>query len=239
MISLALINRQTKVAIDRAFLVDLAEMITVVSCDVTPETGFSLPDPGGWDVGFLARVVDSESEIQPGDRVMDFLDASEAPSGALADHDMVNGMPAMHCYPGLEDNIADLSVSASHEAFEALGDGDCNRAIVGRDGVVRCSETCDPVEATSFDYTAKSGRVLRCSNYVTPRYFTGDSGRLDRLGQVLYSGAILPGGYQIVFANGQWSQVTEGALRPYRQRLNDLGLGRLARRQRLQPNGPA
>ena len=235
-----LINRQTKVAVPHDLLVDMAEMITVISCGVEPGVGFALHDPDGWDHGALCRAVQAESDIQPGERVMDLLDPDAAVAGALAFHEMdSSGKPAAHLFPALEDTLLDITISASHEIFEAEGDGDCDKCIVGQDGIVRCAETCDPVESTSFDYVARSGKTYKCANYVLPRYFTGGTGKLDRLNQITYSGQILPGGYQIIFANGQWTQTTNGQKRGYRRRLDDLGLGRLETRKRQMPTGPA
>jgi hypothetical protein len=216
---------------DKALLADVAEMLTVVS-----QRDFGKAPPYGYGMGAVCRVAQSLSDIAPGEWVMGFWSHPDVP-GALGYHDVApNEMPIMHIFPFLDDP-ANRGITESHELFEAISDPTCQRATIGNDGVIRCEEAGDPVEATSFDYTCQSGRVIRCSNWVTPAYFAPSpdgSVPMDHLGLVTYPGEILDGGYQIVWTPGEgWTQQTAGEKRAYRKALAAAGFDRRSKRVRL------
>ena len=67
-------------------------------------------------------------------------------------------------------------------------------------------ESADPVEALSFDVNG-----IQMSDFVYPSYFEDfrqpGSVQFDQMNQVNAPFQILEGGYQIIFKDGQWSQV--------------------------------
>ncbi|HSN28013.1 MAG TPA: hypothetical protein VLT45_17105, partial [Kofleriaceae bacterium] len=152
--------------LDRAWLADVAEVLTIVS-----QRDFAKAEPFGYGVGAVVRVAQNAGDVAPGEWLMAFISRPDL-AGVLGYHDIApNGMPLARCFPFLDEPEM-RSVTASHELFEMLGDADINTAVVGPDGVVRCREACDPVEALSFPYTCSSGRVLKVSNWVTPAFFS-------------------------------------------------------------------
>jgi hypothetical protein len=211
---------------DHALLVDIAEMLTVVS-----QRDFARAAPNGWGVGAIVRVPPSLADVQPGEILITLERQPNAP-GALGDHDVrIDGRPAGHVFPSLESDLADLPVTIAHELFELLVDPTCVLSAVGDDGVVRALETGDPVECDWFLYTCASGRQLRCTNWVLPAYFGGAAGPLDHMGLCTHPGEIRPGGYQITFdqAHG-WTEQTAGVKRAYRRALAAAGQTRASRR---------
>lgn len=215
--------------LDRAWLGDLAETLTTVSL-----RDFAHAEPFGYGVGAQVRVAQNAGDVGPGDWTIAFLSHPDV-AGALGYHDRTpNGRPLAKCFPFLDDE-AMRSVTASHELFEMLADAELSNCVVGPDGVIRCREPGDPVETTHYDFTCLSGRVLRVSNFVTPAYFAGvpdGSVPFDFLGLLREPGQILPGGYQIVWdpAAKQWTQVTNGTKRAYRQAVGATGHTRMAMR---------
>ena len=212
--------------LEHALLVDVAEMLTVVS-----QRDFGRPAPYGWGVGAVLRVAQSPTDIAPGEIVISLERQPNAP-GALGDHDVLStGAPRGHVFPLLESDPADLPVTIAHELFELLVDPTCVLSAVGDDGVIRALETGDPVECDWFLYTCASGRQLRCTNWVLPAYFGGAAGPLDHMGLCTHPFEIRPGGYQITYdqAHG-WSEQTAGVKRAYRRALAAAGHTRFARR---------
>jgi hypothetical protein len=230
--------------LERALLTDLAEMLGVVS-----QRDFAKPEPFGYGLGAQVRVATDPHDIGPGEWPMVFLRSPDI-DNALGYHlTAPNGMPIMKVFPLLDDP-ANRGVTESHELFEALADADCVTSVVGDDGKIRAREPGDPVEATSFEYACASGRTLRCSNWVTPAYFEAPGVNVtslqvpyDHLGLVTSPGAILPGGYQILYdaVARRWTQETNGERRAYRRALALAGLSRLDRRiaRAHEPSAPS
>jgi len=130
---------------------------------------------------------------------MVFLDNADQP-GALAYHDLTPD--------GLTLANHDLvSVSASHELVEMLVDPAINLLATGPDPkTVYAYESADPVEALSYPING-----IPMTDFVYPSYFENfhkpGSVQFDRLKKVNRPFQILPGGYQIIFKNGKWSQI--------------------------------
>src|SRR5207247_6748592 len=106
------------------------------------------------------------------------------------------------------DNHDLVSVSASDELVEMLVDPAINIMTTGPDPkVMYAYESADPVEALSFKVDG-----IPMTDFVYPAYFEvfrkPSSARFDRMNKVKRPFQILPGGYQIIFRNGKWSDVT-------------------------------
>jgi hypothetical protein len=99
-----------------------------------------------------------------------------------------------------------VSLSASHELVEMLVDPSTN-LMARRPGtrVMYSYEVADPVEDYHFDVDG-----FEMSDFVYPAYFEHfhpkGSVKFDYLDKVDEPFAIAPGGYQIVFADGKWTQ---------------------------------
>jgi hypothetical protein len=143
---------------------------------------------------------------------MVFLDDADQP-GALAYHDLTpNGFPLSKVFVRTTLQNHDLvSVSASHELVEMLVDPAINMMTTGPDAkLVYAYESADPVEALSFPV-----QNIAMSDFVYPSYFEAfrkpGSTQFDHLNKVKKPFEILSGGYQIIFKNGKWTQVTGSA----------------------------
>lgn len=220
--------------LDRALLVDMAEMLSVES-----QRDFAKPEPWGYGLGAVCRVAQSLSDVAPGEWVMAFWSHPDVP-GALGYHDVgPNGMPALHIFPFLDDP-ANCGITETHELYEALADANCQTSVVGPDGVIRAREPGDPVEAQSYAYTCASGRILRATNWVRPTWFMpapDGSVPYDFMGQLHSFGEIAPGGYAITFdtATGSWAQTVNGEKRAYRKALDATRYSRFAKRVSNRP----
>jgi hypothetical protein len=139
---------------------------------------------------------------------MVLLDDADQP-GALAYHDLTpGGLPLAKVFvrTTLEHNEL-VSVSASHELVEMLVDPAINMLSTGPDGsTMYAYESADPVEALSFNVNG-----IAMSDFVYPSFFEGfrkrGSTRFDHMDRVKKPFEILPGGYQIIFKDGEWSQI--------------------------------
>lgn len=219
--------------LDRAWLVDCAEMITAVtSLGFRMPNGTSLaqPGPNGWDMRIYARAASGPNDLLPDECPLVALPSDPRTLGEHGEHFVQNGMPYGRWFPSYEDSSDEFSITVSHEAFEMCEDSECVNAMVTPLGSVLLRELCDPVEALWFPYTCKSGRLLRCSNAVLPGYFTG-SGKFDLMGKLSHAEQIWQGGYQIVWddASKQWTQTTNGQMRSYRARIVINSLSRCDR----------
>jgi hypothetical protein len=163
---------------------------------------------------FVAPVWGTPATLQrsddfvPGAWAMVFLDDADQ-ANALAYHDLTNdGLPVAKVF--VRTTLANndiVSVSASHELVEMLVDPATNLLTTGPDRqTIYAYESADPVEALSFNVND-----IPMSNFVFPSYFEAfhapGSVPFDQMNAVNQPFQILSGGYQIVFQNGQWSQI--------------------------------
>ena len=157
--------------------------------------------------GTPAKLVKSNGYVKDA-WAMVFLDNADQPR-ALAYHDLTpDGLPQSKVF--VKTTLANrelVSVSASHELVEMLVDPAINLMTTGPDlKTVYAYESADPVEALSFKV-----KGIPMSDFVYPSYFenfhTPGSVRFDYLKKVKQPFQVLPGGYQIIFKNGKWSQV--------------------------------
>lgn len=169
--------------------------------------------------GAPAKLVKSTGFVK-GAWAMVFLDNADQP-GALAYHDLTpDGLPESKVFvKTTRDNKDLVSVSASHELVEMLVDPAINLMTTGPDPkVMYAYESADPVEQLSFKVNG-----ISMTDFVYPAYFEAfhkaGSVQFDHLTKVKKPFQILPGGYQIVFKNGNWSQVFGSASK--KKRFND------------------
>ncbi len=157
--------------------------------------------------GTPAKLVKS-SGFLPGHWAMVFLDNADQP-GALAYHDLTpDGLPESKVF--VQTTIANndlVSVSASHELVEMLVDPAINLLSTGPDPkIIYAYESADPVEELSYPVNG-----IAMTDFVYPSYFEvfhkPGSVQFDRLKKVKKPFQILAGGYQIIFKNGQWTQI--------------------------------
>jgi hypothetical protein len=148
------------------------------------------------------------TDFQPGAWAMVFLDNADQ-AGELAVHDLTpDGLPQARVFVKTTLDNGDLvSVSASHELVEMLVDPAINLMTTGPDqSTIYAYESADPVEALSFDVNG-----IQMSDFVYPSYFEDfrqpGSVQFDQMNQVNTPFQILQGGYQIIFKDGQWSQI--------------------------------
>ena len=153
---------------------------------------------------------------------MVFLDDADV-ADALAYHDLTpDGLPVSKVFVKTTlDNHDRVSVSASHELVEMLVDPAINLMTTGPDPkVVYAYESADPVEALSFNVNG-----IPMSDFVYPAYFEAfhksGSVQFDRLKKITKPFQILSGGYQIIFKNGRWSQITKSAAKKKSLALED------------------
>jgi hypothetical protein len=157
--------------------------------------------------GTPARLV-ATAGLRRGAWAIVFLDDADQ-SGALAYHDLTpTGLPLAKVFlRTLRENGESLSVATSHELVEMLVDPAINLMTTGPDqATIYAYESADPVEALAFPVDG-----LPMSDFVYPAYFENfrraGSARFDHLDKVKRPFGLLPGGYQIIFRNGKWTQL--------------------------------
>lgn len=159
----------------------------------------------------------------PGCWVLAFLDNADQ-AGALGYHDLTSDyLPLGKVF--VKTTIADggkVSVTASHELLEMLGDPDINLSALTYDASenvyapakLYAYETCDACEDDQFGYTINGVLV---SDFVYPSYFEqfrsiGTGTIFDKQQHITAPFQILPGGYMGVLDFGNlsqgWQQVT-------------------------------
>ena len=153
-----------------------------------------------------------------------FLDTADQ-ANALAYHELTpDGFPLAKVFvKTIADAGASLTVAASHELVEMLVDPAINLLSLGPDPKAAYAyESADPVEADSLSFTVGG---FPMTDFVYPSYFESfrkpNSTKFDYRGKVARPFQILPGGYQLVFKNGKWSQLTSSAAKARELKLED------------------
>ncbi|MFN2623529.1 MAG: hypothetical protein ABR611_11865 [Chthoniobacterales bacterium] len=157
--------------------------------------------------GTPAKLIKSKDFVKKAWAIV-FLDSADQP-GALAYHDLTpDGLPVSKVFvkTTLDDKQL-VSVSTSHELVEMLVDPAINMWTSGPDEkLMYAYESADPVEELSFKVND-----IEMSDFVYPAYFEvfrkPKSVKFDHLDKVTKPFQILHGGYQIIFKNGNESQV--------------------------------
>jgi hypothetical protein len=143
-----------------------------------------------------------------------FLDVADA-DNALAYHDLTpDGLPLSKVFVRtIAEDKASLTVAASHELVEMLVDPAINMLTTGPDPAAAYAyESADPVESDALSFKVNG---FDMTDFIYPSYFEGfrkpNSTKFDYRGKVKKPFEILAGGYQIVFKDGQWSQLGSAA----------------------------
>ena len=151
-----------------------------------------------------------------------FLDTADQ-ANALAYHELTpDGLPLSKVFvKTIADAGASLTVAASHELVEMLVDPAINLLSLGPDPKAAYAyESADPVEDDALAFKVNG---FKMTDFVYPSYFElfhkPSSTKFDHRGKVKRPFQILRGGYQLVFRNGKWSEVTasRGKARELRQ----------------------
>lgn len=161
--------------------------------------------------GKRAKLVRTSGHV-PGHWALAFLDDSDR-ADALAIHDLTpDGLPLAKVFvrTALEAGQP-VSVAASHELVEMLVDPGLNLLSSGpTPGAAYAVEVADPVQALNFHV-----RGLPMSDFVYPAYYEAfrpaRSVPFDQMRRVTTPFEIMPGGYQAVISNGEWSQIYSAA----------------------------
>jgi hypothetical protein len=148
------------------------------------------------------------SDFIKGSWAMVFYDDADV-AGALAYHDLTpDGLPLSKVFVRTCLRYKEsVSVAASHELVESVVDPSVNMMTVGFDQrSCYAYESADPVESESFPVQG-----IPMSDFVYPSYFetfhAANSVKFDHLSKVTAPFQLLPGGYQIVFKNGRWTNI--------------------------------
>ena len=153
-----------------------------------------------------------------------FLDTADQ-ANALAYHELTpDGLPLSKVFlKTIADAGASLSVAASHELVEMLVDPAINLLSLGPDPKAAYAyESADPVEDDALAFKVNG---FKMTDFVYPSYFElfhkPNSTKFDYRGKVKRPFQILRGGYQLVFRNGKWSEVTASAAKARALRRED------------------
>ena len=159
--------------------------------------------------GVSASLIQTDNYIK-GAWAIVFVDDADV-AGALAYHDLTpDGFPLSKVFVKTTLGYgASVSVAASHELVEMLVDPAINIMTTGPSAkTMYCYETADPVEDDSLAFLING---IPMSDFVFPAYF--ESFRRSRSTQFDYQNRItrpfqiLPGGYQIIFRSGRWTEI--------------------------------
>ena len=135
------------------------------------------------------------------------LEHSSTDPGIGGYHDDQAGRVYGRCFVGdcLRYGVS-WTVDVSHEAFEMRGNPDVDATVTLADGRIAAHELCDPTEDDSLAIDVGG---IKISDFVLPAYFTGGAKPWDY--QRRLAGpcpTLATGGYQSLYANGEWTQVT-------------------------------
>jgi hypothetical protein len=145
------------------------------------------------------RIGSGPDDRTPLEIAIHFRDTIDEAPGALAYHQVVNGVPdielGVDLFSSLTSGGESVCAGGSHELLETFRDAGANEWSEKQDGsnLMGASEVCDPVQNTS--YNASNGNGL--SNFVLPSYFVPQSlGPWDYLG-VMQAQNDYSNGYEI------------------------------------------
>jgi|SRR5579872_61230 len=138
-----------------------------------------------------------------------FINNHSTDPGALGWHDDAADLIFSRVFAGdCQKYGIDWMVDCTHEAWEMRGDPAINKTVHLPDGDLAAYELCDPVED---DLYAIPFNGIRVSDFVLPAYWqaAAPGARYDYGGHL---GGPCPtlasGGYQSLYRDGQWTQVT-------------------------------
>lgn len=174
------------------------------------------------------RVASGPTDRQPNEIAINFRDTIPEAPGALAYHQVVNGVPDIEIGVDLFDTLTDgsgtneaVSAGTSHELLELLGDIGANLWSELQDGSGKmvAREECDKVQNTG--YQASNG--VWVSNFLLPAYWIpGAPGPYDQLG-VMSDRSDVSHGYEIQ-ADGPQNETQVGGVKgETRRRTSHVG----------------
>jgi hypothetical protein len=208
MIHVALVNEST--VLQQADFLNIAKALqTQVHNDFLP----------AWGVDATITPV-AKNQIPASSWVLAFLDNADQ-AGALGYHDITpRGLPLGKAF--VKTTLADggqISVTASHELLEMLGDPDINLTAEvddasGAPAKFYAYEVCDACEDDPLGYQIGGVQV---SDFVYPAFFESfrkpKSAQFDHMKHITAPLQILPGGYLGVLDLGNlsagWQQITQ------------------------------
>lgn len=136
-----------------------------------------------------------------------FLNRHSLDPGALGWHDDRSGRIFGRVFVGdcLRYGVS-WTVDLSHEAAEMRGDPTTDQVWRMPNGHYALKELCDPVEDDLYGIVVDG---VKLSDFVLPAYFSVGAGPYD-YGRHLGGPCphLTSGGYQSIFVNGTWTQVT-------------------------------
>jgi len=146
------------------------------------------------------RIASSPADRTINEIAINFRDNIPEAPGALAFHQVVNGVPDIEIGTDLFSNISEdgdgLLSGVSHELLELFGDAGANgwKDRQNGDGLLDAEELCDKVQNSGY----KSSNGGYVSNFLLPTAFIpGSSGPWDYLG-VMKTQYDYSNGYEIV-----------------------------------------
>lgn len=155
--------------------------------------------------GFSCKLIQASS-VPVGKWGLTFLDEDPNVAGALGYHSLENGVPVGRVLVKTIQKYGEqVSVTASHEIIEILGDPGVNLLAFSNSGVIYAIENADATQDTDFPVNG-----IPMSNFVTPAWFDGFRGpgqKFDHLNLINRPFELLPGGYANVLVNGSWGQI--------------------------------
>lgn len=132
--------------------------------------------------------------------------------GALAYHELVNGVPDSIIYVGTSKYYGyNWTVGFTHELFEMLADPGLNHTAQDATGKIWAQEICDPVEsdADGFPVPGLNGKPVQISDFVTEKWAGAlTSGPYDYMNHIQAPLVIDKGGYAQWWDGFSWHVIT-------------------------------
>lgn len=144
----------------------------------------------------------------PGAESITLVNKGNVP-GALAYHELVNGVPDSIIYVGTAKYYGySWTVGFTHELWEQLADPGLVHAAQAPDGVLWAQEIADPVESDADGYNrpGANGKPVRISDFVTEKWFGAlTTGPYDFANHVQTPLQIDKGGYAQYWTGIGWA----------------------------------
>jgi len=176
------------------------------------------PFAAAWGAVRVAfRIATGPADRLTSEVAINFRDSIPEAPGALAYHEVVNGVPdvelGVDLFASLATGAESVSVGGSHEILELMGDAGANGWKTRLDGVTAdASEVCDFVEGA---FAAASNGVA-VSDFLYPSFFIpGAAGPWDWL-NVMQSQYDVSNGYGITAQVGGEAQIGGGGMKAAR-----------------------
>jgi hypothetical protein len=162
-----------------------------------------------WHIDAKLVLLPAKEKVPAGAESITLVDKGPV-KGALAYHEMVNGVADAIIYTGVAKFYGyQWSVGLTHELWEMLGDAPAGAgsvdAMQAADGLFWARENADPVEsdADGYDRPGLNGKPVRISDFVTEKWFGAlQAGPYDFMNHVQQPFQIDKGGYAQFFQPG-------------------------------------